>query len=235
MASLAFVSPLVLHPKSLSGTFCTSYRGKQLSVSQKHRKQPLTPITQATPSRAVPRSSIFNDLLTGPSDPPKPRPLYQVILFTITTNFLWYGWYKYCIEQELRKLTGEGPGGLGALLPFVVGVTSPLYLPTGGPAEVGVAAGVLWIVSVQYYLYRRINALMVAKGNSPPLTPWWIVIPGFNLVVGLRSVHFLNLAFGGERDADPVVGLFPFLGKETLGLWELIVTPSLWLQLGRGK
>ncbi|PXF48627.1 hypothetical protein BWQ96_01479 [Gracilariopsis chorda] len=235
MTSLAFVSSVPLLSRSHSVSFFASHRGKQLSISHRHRKHPPTTTTQATPLRATPRASVFKDLLAGPSDPPKPRPLYQVILFTVTTNFLWYGWYKYCIEQELRALTGEGPGGVGALLPFVLGVTSPLYLPTGGPAEVGVAAGVLWIVSVQYYLYRRINALMVAKGNTPPLTPWWIVIPGFNLVVGLRSVHFLSLAFGAKRDADPVIDIFPFLGKETLGLWELVVTPSLWLQVGRRK
>ncbi|KAI0565013.1 hypothetical protein FGB62_22g519 [Gracilaria domingensis] len=225
MTTFLFVSPLPLQ----------SHRART-SISAPRPQHPyirIRPTRRTAPYRAPVRASMMQDFLAGPSSPPRPRPLYQVILFTVTTNLLWYGWYKYCIEQELRQLLGEGPGGIGALLPFIVGVTSPLYLPTGGPAELGAASGVLWIVGVQFYLYRRINSLMVKKGASPPLTPWWIVIPGFNLVVGLRSVHFLSVAFGADADSDPVVDIFPFLGKDTLGMGELLVNPSLWLRLGK--
>lgn len=189
--------------------------------------------TPVRPNRVktYPRASFKEDFLTGPSDPPRPRPLYQVILFSVSTNLLWYGYYKYCIEEELRKILGEGPGGIGALAPFMLGVTSPLYLPTGGPAECGAAFGVLWIVVVQFYLYRRINKLMEDKGDTAPLTPWWIVVPGFNLIVGLRSVHFLSVAFGAEPEADPVVEFFPFLGSKTLGILEFLTTPALWVKL----
>ena len=114
----------------------------------------------------------------------------------------------------------------------MIGVTSPLYLPRGGPAEFGVAAGILWIVSLQYYLYKRINVLMREKGEKEPLTPWWVVVPGFNLIAGLRSVHFLHVAFGGEPEDDPVVQFFPFLGVKTLDMLQFVTKPSLWVKFG---
>ncbi|CAN8075261.1 unnamed protein product [Agarophyton chilense] len=225
MSSFLFVSAPLLSSSQAFTTICPS-REHAASIGVK-------PTHQSGSVRTAVRASIMQDFLAGPSSPPRPRPLYQVIMFTISTNFLWYGWYKYCIEQELRRLTGKGPGGIGALLPFIVGVTSPLYLPNGAASQLGFASGILWIVAVQYYLYRRINVLMTENGSSPPLSPWWIVVPGFNLVVGLRSVHFLSVAFGADAHSDPVVDFFPFLGKDTLGLWELLSTPSLWLSFGK--
>lgn len=208
-----------------------------IPLSHSHFLSPSLQITRPTTRPISPpklrtqiHANFKQDFFTGPSTPPRPRPLYQVILFTVTTNLLWYGYYKYCIEEELRNQLKEGPGGIGALLPFTVGVTSPLYLPTGGPAEIGVALGVAWIVSLQYYLYKRINRLVVEAGRVPPLTPWWVIVPGFNLVVGLRSVHFLSVLWGGNTD-DPIANRFPCLGKDTLGMKELITSPNLWLKL----
>lgn len=177
-------------------------------------------------------SSFTEDFFAGPSTPPRPRPLYKVMLYSITTNLLWYGYYKYCIEEELLKKTGSGPGAIGALGPFMLGITSPLYLPHGLPANAGVAAGLLWIVMIQYSLYKRINQLSTSVDSiqTQPLTPWWVVIPGFNLIVGLRSIHFLSVAFGADPEEDPVVEKFPFLGIEQLGLMQMLTTPSLWLK-----
>lgn len=143
---------------------------------------------------------------------------------------LWYGWYKFCVEEDLRATTGEGPGGALALGPFVAGVLSPLVLPTGGYAEAGVALGVLWIVAVQYSLYRRINGVCEGKGLGCPLVPEWIVLPGFNLLVGLRSIHFLSLCYGAEEGSDWLVDRLPFLGVPNLGVWQMITTPSLWVK-----
>lgn len=131
----------------------------------------------------------------------------------------------------MRKYLGSGPGGYLALGPFTAGILSPLFLPTGGPAETGVALGVLWIMAVQYSLYGRINRVCEEKGLGTPLTPAWLVVPGFNLVVGLRSIHFLSLAWGARKEDDPVVKVFPCLGVETLGFWELLTNPKLWVKL----
>lgn len=204
-----------------------------LPLSERKASTPLITTRSANltiPAHTPCTASLRDDFFSGPESPPRPRPLNRVILFSVATGALWYGLYKYNIEEELRASTGEGLGGLGTLLPFVIGVTSPLYLPTGGPAEIGAAFGVLWIVCIQYTLYTRINRLCEAKGMPKPLRPEWLVIPGFNLVVGLRSVHFLSVVHGGDR-ADPMVERLPFLGVDTLGFFELLTSPKLWLKL----
>lgn len=182
-------------------------------------------------TKQITKASFKEDFFTGPSSPPRPRPLYQVILFSVTTNLLWYGYYKYCIEEELRRETGGGLGGIGVLAPFTAMITGPLYAPTGGPAEALVAAAVVWIVSIQFTLYQRINSLMLEKEGYAPLVPWWVIIPGYNLVAGLRGLHFLAVAWGFPPDEDPIVERLPFLGVKTLGMMELITKPSLWLKL----
>lgn len=180
---------------------------------------------------SCPRATLSEDFLTGPGTPPFPRPLSKVVLFSSLTGLLWYGYYKFCVEEELRSYLNSGPGGYLALGPFTAGVLSPLVLPTGGPAELGVALGVLWIMGVQYSLYGRINKVCQERGIGTPLTPGWLVVPGFNLVVGLRSIHFLSVAWGARPSDDPVVERFPFLGVETLGFWELLSNPKLWVKL----
>lgn len=177
-----------------------------------------------------PRAFLTEDFLAGPQTPPRPRPLFQVILFSSLTGLLWYGWYKFCIEQELRQTTGRGPGGYVALGPFVLGVTSPLFLPNGGIAQVGVALGILWIVAIQFSLYHRVNALCDAHGLGKPLTPAWIGVPGFNLIVGLRSVHFLSVCFGAKEGTDPVVKRLPFLGARTLSISGMVTKPEMWVK-----
>lgn len=185
---------------------------------------------RTSPIRTIPRATLSEDFLAGPGTPAHPRPLHKVILFSTATGLLWYGWYKFCVEEDLRETLSSGPGGYLALGPFVAGVLSPLVLPTGGPAEIGVVLGVAWIVAVQYGLYGRINRVCERAGMGTPLVPQWVVLPGFNLIVGLRSVHFLALA-NGESEKDPVVERLPFLGKPTLGIWEMITTPGLWFKL----
>lgn len=194
---------------------------------------PIHPLSlrSVSTSRLPPFASLTEDFLAGPQTPPRPRPLFQVILFSSLTGLLWYGWYKFCIEQELRCTMNEGPGGYVALCPFALGVLSPLFLPNGGPAEMGVAFGILWIVAIQYWLYHRINAMCEERGLGKPLVPAWIGVPGFNLIVGLRSVHFLSVCFGARAGTDPVAKRLPFLGVRTLGVWEMVTNPELWVKL----
>lgn len=221
--TLAFVSP---HRLSLpASTYFSTCLGSSLSTTRQH-------VTSRTLRRSVlpPHASIKEDFFAGPSTPPRPRPLYQVILFSLSTSLLWYGYYKYCIEEELRRKTGSGLGGIGVLAPFTIGISTPLYLPHDA-ALCGVAAALVWIVSIQFSLYRRINRLAVEANEEAPLTPGWVVIPGFNFVVGLRSIHFLSVYFGGDAEEDPLVDLFPFLGVQTLGMRQLLTTPKLWLKL----
>lgn len=179
--------------------------------------------------RRAPRATLTRDLLAGPSNPPHPRPLASVVVLSSATGLLWYGWYKFCVEEELRATLASGPGGYVALGPFGAALVAAAALPAGGPAEAAAAFAVAWIVGVQYGLYGRINTVCEREGLGSPLTPAWVVVPGFNLVVGLRSIHFLAKAWGSGDDW--VVERFPFLGKDTLGVVELLTTPKLWIKL----
>ncbi|MEO0768528.1 MAG: hypothetical protein AAFY72_03710, partial [Cyanobacteria bacterium J06649_4] len=74
--------------------------------------------------------------------------------------------------------------------------------------------GVAWIYIVQFRLYREINRLYVAEGWNPPLVCWWIIVPGFNLIVGLRQIHFLSEYWARLSDtpvSDPVADKIPLL------------------------
>lgn len=201
----------------------------QTLVANNDQNVPFHP-HNSLPLPSIPKASLREDLLTGPSAPPFPRPLHKVIKFSTLTGVLWYGYYKFCIEEELLAHLGRGPGGLLALGPFTAGILSPLFLPGGGPAETGVALGVAWIIGVQFSLYKRINEVCEQRGMGRPLSPGWVIVPGFNLVVGLRSIHFLSVAWGSAED-DPVVKVFPCLGVPNLGFVELLTTPSLWVKL----
>ena len=41
----------------------------------------------------------------------KPRPLWRVILLSVATLMLYYGWYKWIIQEELRRYNGFGWSG----------------------------------------------------------------------------------------------------------------------------
>lgn len=129
---------------------------------------------------------------------------------------------------------GYGIGGLATLLPFVAGVSAPIFLHDN-IGSVCAALGVCWIVGVQFTLYKRINALY-AKASLPlPLNAHWVVIPGLNLIAGLRSVHFLSEVHARNRGEltshDVLAKLFPVIGKETLTAKEVVTKPALWIRL----
>lgn len=142
----------------------------------------------------------------------KPRPMTRVILLSVASGLLYYGYYKWMIQDELKAYGEKAWSGAVCLVPFVLGIAVPLLLAAFDPdvpAWFGRFAflGIGWIYIVQFRLYQEINRLYVAEGWSPPLVSWWIIVPGFNLLVGLRQIHFLSEYWArksGVPTADPV-------------------------------
>jgi hypothetical protein len=152
----------------------------------------------------------------------KPRPLWQVILLSGATGLLYYGYYKWIIQEELRQHNGQGWSGTLCLLPFVLGVAIPPALAQFDPDVPSWFAwffllGVVWIYIVQFRLYCTVNDLYRQAGLKPPLIVWWMFIPGLNLIVGLRQIHFLSEYWAqqqGRNIQDPIADSLPiFFGN----------------------
>lgn len=127
----------------------------------------------------------------------KPRPLWRVILLSVVSLLLYYGWYKWIIQEELRRYNGTGWSGTLCLFPFVLGVAIPQALRIFDPDVPGWFGwfsflGIAWIYIVQFKLYNTVNEMYRQEGMKEPLTAWWIFVPGLNLIVGLRQIHFLS-------------------------------------------
>lgn len=165
-------------------------------------------------------------LTAAPGSPGVPRLLWLVILGSVPTGLLWYGYYKFAVEEELMQQDLQsckqprGFGGYGTLGPFVYGcLLGPLafvfHLPGGWQWT---TVGIIFIYYTQFLLYDRVNQLYEEEGMEPPLTRWWtlpIFFP-FDLIVGLRQVHFLSQYWYRRRGvippSDSVAELFPFIG-----------------------
>lgn len=148
----------------------------------------------------------------------KPRPLWRVILLSGATLLLYYGWYKWIIQEELRRYNGFGWSGTLCLLPFVLGIAIPqvLRFTAQVPDWTGWLSfsGIVWIYIVQFKLYRSVNTLYREAGMKEPLVVWWIFVPGLNLVVGLRQIHFLSEYWAQQQGTlvkDPLAQSLPFL------------------------
>lgn len=149
----------------------------------------------------------------------KPRPLWKVILLSAVTGSLYYGYYKWIIQEELRNHNGKGWSGALCLLPFVMGVVLPQGLASFDPdVPEGFRwfsiLGIVWIYIVQFRLYRDVNELYDRAGLKSPLTVWWLFVPGLNLIVGLRQIHFLSQYWAqqqGETLKDPLADPISFL------------------------
>jgi len=200
-------------------------------------------------------------LTAAPGSPGVPRPLWLVMLASLPTGLLWYGYYKFVVEEELLQMeldSGKEPrgfGGYGTLGPFTYGIllgpiASLFHIPGGINWS---SLGVIFIYYTQFLLCDRVNRLYEEDedycfvttvdndddiDNKPqaPLQVWWclpIFFP-FNLIVGLRQVHFLSQYCYKQRGAlpssvpDPVADFFPFIKKASLTWQEFLVTPSLW-------
>ena len=155
----------------------------------------------------------------------KPRPLWRVILLSVATLMLYYGWYKWIIQEELRRYNGFGWSGTLSLAPFVLGVAVPQALWIFDPDVPGwfgwfSLLGVVWIYIVQFKLYRTINSLYRQAGMKEPLVVWWIFVPGLNLIVGLRQIHFLSQFWAREKGMivkDALAENLPFLSANASG------------------
>jgi len=168
---------------------------------------------------------LLRDFTAGPEQPGVPRKLTRVVLFSSATGLLWYGWYKWCIEEELR-LSGHGRGAVFALGPFTAFLGTAIVAPSDVAPLLGTLA-LAWIMSIQYSLHGRINKLYAQRGAPEPMLPHWVVVPGFNLVAGLRSLHFLAAHWAHERgdsdsDREPLADRFPFLNVPTLDALQLL-------------
>lgn len=228
--SLAFLSVHVYSKTQGFGTGLSAQSGAFVShVYRARRSVSSGTIDKPLRRRCVIRSDLSEDFWAGPSSPPRPRPLWQVVLFSVSTGLLWYGYYKYCVEEELKKGGHGGLGGLGALSPFVIGMVLGAFLPSP-KSEISFALGLAWIVGVQFTLYQRINKMYVNQKLEPPLETSWAFIPPLNILAGLRSIHFLSVMNGSDPEDDPIVEYFPWLRKQTLTFKELVSNPSLWIK-----
>ena len=151
-----------------------------------------------------------------------PRPLWRVMLFSVVTGLAYYSYYKWGIQDELHRYTGKDFSGAVALLPFLLGVAVPPALAVFDPDVPSWFAwlfvlGVVWIYIVQFRLYRTVNQLYRDAGLAEPLEVWWLFIPGLNLLVGLRQIHFLSqywMRLRGETKPDPVAEALPIFFAE---------------------
>jgi len=192
----------------------------------------------------------ITQIMSPPQYPGVPRPLWAVIASSIPTGLVWYGYYKFCIEEELMELELEkgieprGFGGFGTLGPFTYGlllgpIAEIFHLPGGINWS---ALGIIFIYYTQFTLYDRVNELYTqmekSKGienDNVPLTIWWtwpIFFP-LNLMVGLRQVHFLSEYMYDQRGvynppSDPVVDFFPFIKERNLTFKDLLLKRRLW-------
>ncbi|CAB9522537.1 expressed unknown protein [Seminavis robusta] len=185
-------------------------------------------------------------LTSAPSVPGCPRPLWLVMLASLPTGLLWYGYYKFAVEEEMLQMELErgnmprGFGGYGTLGPFSYGMllgpmAALFHVPGGLHWSI---LGVAFIYYTQFLLYDRVNELFTDEGKEAPLNVWWclpIFFP-FNIIVGLRQVHFLSQYLYEKRGAnpppkDPVADFFPFIGAEPFSWQEFLLTPRLWCRL----
>jgi hypothetical protein len=151
------------------------------------------------------------------------RPLWKVIVLSGATGLLYYGWYKWVIQDELRRYRGTGWSGALCLLPFGLGMAVPQLLRIFDPDVPDAFGwlsllGIAWIYIVQFRLYCTVNQLYQMAGLKEPLTVWWLFVPGLNLVVGLQQIHFLSQYWAmqrGETVSDPLAERLPLLFSES--------------------
>jgi hypothetical protein len=186
---------------------------------------------------------IVTLLTAAPGSPGVPRPLWLVVLASFPTGLLWYGYYKFAVEEELLQLELDaskeprGFGGYGTLGPFTYGM---LLGPIA--AIFNISGGITWstiglafIYYTQFLLYARVNDIYRDEGLEEPLQVWWCLPIFFplNLIVGLRQVHYLSqynyLKRGVNKPpSDAISDLFPFVKAPRFTWQELLLTPSLW-------
>ena len=210
----------------------------------------VAPVKDAVKLRdATPSGDFWTTVRSPPELPGISRPVWLTIAASVPTGLVWYGYYKFSVEQELyydelrREGRVTGCGGYGTLYPFVYA-----FLIGGAGSIAGVPgsdtlveAGALWILLGQVNLYRRVNELYeeIEPTAEPPLHAWWALLPPpLDVVVGLRQVHFLAKYWTERRGeawrGDPVAEeYFPFIAEPRFTLREFARTPSMWFWFTR--
>jgi hypothetical protein len=127
----------------------------------------------------------------------KPRPLKKEILYSGLSFLAYYAYYKWVIQDELRCYDGRSWSGGLCLIPFVLGVLFPQILWRLDPDVSSwfgwfSILGLAWIYYVQFRLYHTVNRMYTEEELEPPLTIWWMLIPGLNIWVGFKQIHFLS-------------------------------------------
>ena len=214
--------------------------------------RPVRDYVEVQPAGTTAPSNVLSKLTAPPELPGLPRPVWFTILGSVPTALVWYGYYKFSVEEELYQYELQnnskhyvtGCGGYGTLFPFVYGILVGfplqhwLHIPAG---ETIVQAAALWILLGQVNLYRRVNELCEEAAQEglmdlkePPLHSWWALLPPpLDVVVGLRQVHFLSEYWRLQRnepyDKDIIAeDLFPFISAPRFTLKEFFRTPSMW-------
>eukprot|EP00929_Paragymnodinium_shiwhaense_P015015 TRINITY_DN123011_c0_g1_i1.p1 TRINITY_DN123011_c0_g1~~TRINITY_DN123011_c0_g1_i1.p1 ORF type:complete len:337 (-),score=59.80 TRINITY_DN123011_c0_g1_i1:384-1394(-) len=213
---------------------------EQLVIPQIREKVRLKPAGTAG-------SGIVDKLTAAPESPGISRPLWLVMVGSIPTALLWYGYYKFSVEEELfqAELRTDGRvtgcGGYGTLFPFVFGFLFGVIAQVAGYSDLGsalISAASIWILAGQVNLYRRVNEICAAQpgvsDGKPVLWEWWALLPPpIDLIVGLRQVHFLARAQAAERgetwEKDAVAEeYFPFISSPRFTLKEFARSPRMW-------
>lgn len=188
-------------------------------------------------------------LETIDEQPPSFMPAWQkwALLINGWGGIAWYLYYKYQIEEELKRYSGEGLGGLAVVAPFALGffggITGEILFgslehePLYDLCSTAFWGGFAWIYVMQFKLYSKVNELYQSRGLTPPLLVWGLLVPGYNFVTGIRQIHFLSQFWAMERGEAPArdafCELFPFATKQTLGVVELFINPELWVRWDR--
>ncbi|GMH50152.1 hypothetical protein TrRE_jg4702 [Triparma retinervis] len=190
---------------------------------------------------------LFVDELLDTESEPVRRPTWLTISMSVPTGLLWYGYYKFSVEEELFQMelreTGRvsGAGGYGTLVGFSYavifgGIFSLLPLTEGFGELILRGAGILLLAS-QVNLYVRVNELCEEVGMERPLHPWWALLPPpLDVVVGLRQVHYLALYATKVREEEwkgdfVAEEWFPFISSERFTLEEFVREPKRWFGL----
>merc|ERR1719401_2150449 len=92
--------------------------------------QPVRDYVEVRPaeSSVTAASDALAKLTAPPEVPGIPRPVWLTILGSVPTGLVYYGYYKFSIEEELFQYELQtsnkvsGCGGYGTLFPFVYGI-----------------------------------------------------------------------------------------------------------------
>ena len=149
----------------------------------------------------------------------KPRPVEKVVFCSGISFLAYYGYYKWMIQDELRRYDGESWSGAMCLIPFFIGVLFPQILwrlDPDVPSWFGWFSmlGLGWIYYAQFRLYRTVNKMYRDEGMKEPLTIWWMLIPGINILVGFRQIHYLSQYWAkkqGMEISDRLIKFIPLV------------------------